>query len=117
MDLDLDKLATAAATATIKEIVSGGISAGQGIWAWIKGKASVDEIKEIETGPDKPSAPDKVKALLKDMLHENPELQRELAELLQENGGPSVQQLANVSGEGNIAGQQSGDHNTINIQK
>ena len=120
MEVDLDKLTTAAATVVVKELISGGMSAGKSVWGWIKGKASdseESEIAKIEANPEKPSAPDKLKALLKDLLHEQPEMQEELARLIEEKGGPSVQQFSNVTGDGNIVGQIAGSGNSFKVIK
>jgi hypothetical protein len=60
------------------------LTAGQ-LWAWIRGKAPADEaavIAEVEAQPTKPSAPDKVTAVLKYLLDGRPEPQAELEALL-----------------------------------
>ena len=120
MDLDLDKLATAAATTAVKELIGGTVTAGKSIWAWIKSKAGdgdAEDVTKIEAAPEKPSTPDKLKALLKDILHGTPDLQEELARLLKESGNTEVQQIADVKGDKNIVGQQAGHGNAITVKK
>src|SRR5262249_51580995 len=113
-----------AAVAAVKELTTGGIKAGAvaggKLWAWIRGQSTgreADTLATVEAVPEKPSAPDKIKGVLKDLLAGNPGLQAEPGGLLREIQGKSyVSQTATATGGSTIA-QAAGDKNRINIRR
>lgn len=103
--MDFNALIDGAEGAVVKELVAQAVKGGvQGVgkfWGWLKSKATAKlpdappTVAAIEAAPEKPSTPDKVRGLLKDLLQDDPALQAELAALLKEAGlGTSVQQTA-----------------------
>ena len=121
--MDMEKLAAEAAVAAVKEIVktgvSGGAAAGGKLWAWVKSKAGKSEtatVEKIEAAPDKPSAEDNLRGLLKDILHDKPELQKELKTLLAEMGASGgISQTNTAKGDGNKQVNISGSGNSVDF--
>lgn len=116
-----DDLIRAAATAAIGALTKSAaeplLATGQKVWTWLKGKltgtdASLAEAVEAE--PAKPSTPERITALLKDLLYDNPTGIEELKKLL--GGDAQVQainQTATVTGNKNQVFQVAGDGNMI----
>lgn len=122
--METEKLVAEFALAAVKELgksaAVGGLAAGGKLWAWIKGKApgaDTTAIAAVEAAPDKSSAPDRVSAMLKDLLADQPQLASEMARLLREHGGGVTTQTATAAGPGNVTAQIAGSGNTIKIQR
>lgn len=119
--MDTDKLIQAAVAAIVgaltKAAAEPALAAGGKAWAWLKGRlagADAATAASVEAAPDKPSAPDKVTALLKDVLHGDPAAVEELRRLLDASGGlPAITQTANFTGNRNIVNQVAGSGNII----
>jgi hypothetical protein len=118
--MDTEKLIAAAAAAAVgafaKNAAEGVAAAGSKVWAWIKGKASGTDaatVAAIEAAPEKPSTPDKIVGLLKDLLHDNPAATKELLALLGGEAGVHAIQTATVTGNNNAVNQIVGSGNTI----
>lgn len=87
--MDTDKLIAAAAAAAVgafaKSAAEGVGATGRAVWGWIKGKVSGTDaatVEAVEAAPERPSTPDRIVGLLKDLLHENPAAAKELLALL-----------------------------------
>jgi len=120
--MDTDKLIQAAAGAAIgaltKAAAEPALAAGRKVWDWLKGRltgAGAATAAAVEADPAKPSAPDKVTALLKDALHGNATAAEELRRLLDAHGGvQAITQTANFQGNQNVVAQIAGSGNTVN---
>jgi hypothetical protein len=118
--MDNDKLIAAAATAAVgafaKSAAEGVMATGRKVWDWIKAKVSGPDaatVAAVEAAPEKPSTPDKIVGLLKDLLHENPAAAKELRELLGgEAGVQTIMQTATASGS-SVVNQIVGSGNRI----
>ena len=122
--MEMEKLAAEAAVAAVKELavsgVKGGLAVGGRLWAWIKGRAPEAEnatLEAVETNPQKPSAEDKVRAVLKDLLHDDPALQEELTAIVKEAGDAGTTQTTTAVGDNNIQTPIAGNENTVNIRR
>lgn len=119
--MDIEKLVAAAVAAVVGALTKAAaeplVAAGGKAWTWLKGKvpgAEAATIAAIEADPAKPSARNRIAALLQDVLHENPAAAKELAELLGgEAGVQIINQTATVTGDGNITSQIAGSGNAI----
>lgn len=120
--MDTEKLIAAAATAAVgafaKSAAEGVGATGRKVWGWIKGRVSGADaatVAAVEAAPEKPSTPDKIIGLLKDLLHENPAAAKDLLALLGgEAGIHAITQHATTSG-GSVVSQVAGSGNEVKI--
>ena len=122
--MDTEKLVAEFTLAAVKELgksaMAGGLDAGGKLWGWIKGKASGPDaaaIAAVEAAPQKPSSPDRVSAVLKDLLVDQPQLAQEMVRLLQDQGVVLSSQTATTTGSGNATAQVAGSGNTVKIHR
>jgi hypothetical protein len=118
MDEKLIEAAVAAvAGALVKAAAEPALSAGRKVWDWLKGRLSggdAEAAKAIEAAPDRPSAPDKIRGLLKDVLYGDPAAGEALRALLTEAGVlPAVTQTATVTGDHGRVVQIGGSGNQV----
>ncbi len=73
-----------------------------------------NRLSDLGRAPEEPSTPNKVVALLKDLLHDNPAAAKELRDLLGgEAGVQAITQTMNLSGRNNVGAQVVGSGNTV----
>ena len=113
----IEAAVSAVAGALVKAAAEPALSAGRKVWDWLKERLSggdAEAAKAIEAAPDRPSAPDRIRGLLKDALYGDPAAGEALRALLTEGGLlPAVTQGAAVSGDHARIVQIGGSDNQV----
>jgi hypothetical protein len=121
MTLDpIAQFTDAALKEAVKFGVQAGVSGGKSLWGWLRGKVSGTDaavLEQVAAAPEKASAPDKLRGVLRDLLDDKPELAEELAALLKELAPAAPTQAATVTGDHNSVVQIAGNGAKVTVQR
>jgi type II secretory pathway pseudopilin PulG len=110
----LAEAAKAGATKVGEAVVGGAGKLYQTLKKRLSGSAEEKALVKLEVAPEKPDAQAALRLFLEERLATDPDLLAELADLVKEaRPGVSIQQIANITGDGNTNIQIAGSGNRV----